>query len=227
MFNREVTILKRSTLIAPLIIIMFICAILRIFVDYQRWPTIVVAISIASWFLALADFCIAQSQALQDNVYEQIDASEIALGKAAKIKKYAQTRQKQTTIALRSVTEIQRYASMELKVQMIEKKVTRYCKNLRKAVKGNKLNCKIGTCLTVLGYLILLGFMFFAPNIESGSCDLDELAIWSFIIMLLGYFFGDLQVEQRAKQKSQSEEAISALDAMEAELRAEVINNAD
>ena len=218
---------KRITLISPLIIVMIMSAIQKHFMDYQRWPTIIVAISVASWFLALSDFCLNQTQALQTNVDEQLSASKLALRKATRIREYAQKRQIQQTIAEQAVDEIQRYVSIEQNVLSLKKNVSKYYRNLQKAVKGNKRNCVIGYILAALGYIFLVGRMFWGTNVEPGSIDLDELTIWSFIFTLLGYAFGDLQSEHRTKQKKDSEKAISALDALEEELKDEVANCAD
>lgn len=217
---------KYKWTLLPIIVFAFIYAVLISNGCCQQSPVVIAAISIASWFLTLADFCFSQTAALQENVDEQLSATESALIKVDNIRNLATERQKQLIIGIHATNDIQHYSAIETNIELQQKRIARYNKQLRNAVKGNVRNRRLGKALTVCGYVSLFAIILFVPEIQNGS-SLDALTVWSFFIVLLGYFFGSLQVEQRMRQKQQSEDAIAALNTMEANLESEVRHNAD
>lgn len=218
---------KTRWVLLPLIVIIFIYAILVSNGCCQQSPVVIVAFSVSSWFLTIADFCLSQTASLQDNVDDQLSATEAALRKVDNIRNLVLMRQKQLITQMRSADEMRHYSNIEIELALQEKKITRYYKQLQRAVKGNVRNRRLGGFLSACGYISLVTIIWFAPDVESGSGNLDVLTIWAFFLVLLGYFLGSLQAEQKMRQKQQSEEAILALDAMEANLQAEVIHNAN
>ena len=216
---------KYKWTLLPIISFAFIYAILISNGCCQRSSVVIAAISIASWFLTLADFCFSQTAALQENVDEQLSATETALIKVDNIRNLALNRQKQLIVGLHA-DDIQHYSAIEANIELQKKKIMRYNKQLQNAVRGNVRNRRLGKALTACGYVSLFAIILFIPDIKNGS-SLDALTVWAFFVVLLGYFLGSLQEEQRMRQKQQSEDAIAALNTMEANLKSEVKYNAD
>lgn len=187
----------------------------------------IVAISIASWFLALGDFCVSQSSVLQEEVFMQLSATEAASQKIVRIGELAIDRQKQVILNMGEDDQLEYYAELEANLRVQEREIANKNKQLQNAAKGNNRNKKIGKALRNFGYVTFILIIVFARDIDAENSGLDILTVWAFFIMLLGYFMGSLLLNQKDRQRKESEDALSALDTMEAELEAEVIHNAN
>lgn len=190
-------------------------------------PIIIAAISISSWFLTIADFGISQTLALQEEVVDQLNATNDAAKTIARIGRYVIERQIQLTQNSYEKDELKKYLDLETELKQQERKIARKNKQLLNATKGNEINIKLGKGLRIAGCAVLILTIIFSRCINAGNINLDVLTVWAFLLMLVGYLFSSMMVNQKKKQSKESREALSALDAMEAKLEAEVINNAD
>lgn len=219
--------IKNHKALLLFILIVFIYATIVSLGWFEPIPIIIVAISISSWFLTLGDFCISQTLALQEEVVDQLSATNDAAQKIASIGRYVIDRQIQLTQNGYEEDELKKYLDLETRLKHQERKIARKNRQLLNAIRGNKINIKLGKGLRIAGYAVLILTFIFSQCINASDINLDALTVWAFFIMLVGYLFSSMMVNQKKRQTKESREALSALDAMEAKLEVEVINNAD
>lgn len=229
---------RNNYLMLSFIILIAVCAFAKSLWDYPMWHTVVAAITVASWFFAIADLCLCQSNLQLKLTNEQLNLTESSLDEVEMIKKAVNIRIKQVkekknqetdnSSSLKLYTtqdELNYLISVEEDVKEIEKDLQSYYENLIKGQKGSKTNHFIGSSLSVLGFLVFFIIIIFRPLQEFQNSGLDELTVWSFFVILLTqYLEGSLQ-EHKNKKKQEGEKVFSALDALRKNFESEVIHN--
>ena len=210
--------LKNHKTLLSFILIVFIYATIVSTGLCEPKPVIIAAISISSWFLTIADFCISQTLALQDEVIDQLSATNDAAKKIISIGRYVIERKMQLTLNNPENVEIKKYLDLETELKYQERQIARKNRQLQNAIKGNKINIKLGNGLKISGYAVLILTVLFSRCINANNINLDALTVWAFFIMLVGYLFSSMMVNQKKRQAKESSEALSALEAMEAKL---------
>lgn len=210
----------RKWILIPLLAIVFFCAILKTFCDYPRWPINVVAISISSYFLSLADFLLPATVDLKKDVDELMPEIRIMLVKSNRIEKCIKGYQEQSVLNLTGKDNILFLQKTRFTIRRTIRFFKRKKKQLINAQKQNNINFILGYCLTILGYAALIYFMAFGPTIENGACNLEELSVWSFFFLLFGKLLGPLQDIQRVRSKKRSTRCLKWLDLVEYDLKA-------
>ena len=205
-------ICARKWILIPLLAIIFFCVTCREICDYPRWPINVVAISISSWLLSLADFLLPLTFDLEKEVNEQLPGIRKILAKSTRIEKCIKGCQNQAVLNSADKDDILFLHKTKLKIRKTIRFYSGKKKQLINAHKQNNKNLIYGFCLTMLGYAALIYFMAFGPTIENGACNLDELAVWSFFFLLLGKLLGPLQEIQRVRQNKKIIRCIRWLD---------------
>ena len=217
----------RKWILIPLLAIVFCCAILKAFCDYPRWPINVVAISISSYYLSLADFLLPLTFNLEKEADEQMPGIRKILEKSTRIEKCIKGCQEQAIWALAGKDDILFLQKTRFKIR----RTIRFyrCKKTQKinAHKQNNKNLIFGYCLTILGYAVLIYLMAFGPTIENGACNLEELSVWSFFFLLLGKLLGPLQDILRVRSKKKITRCLKWLDLVEYDLKARGFDYAD
>ena len=217
----------RKWILIPLLAIVFFCAILKTFCDYPRWPINVVAISISSYFLSLADFLLPVTFDLKKDIDEQIPGIRKILEESIRIEKCIKGHQAQAILNLAGKNDILFLQKTRFKIRRTIRFSRRKEKQLINAQKQNKINFVFGYCLTFAGYAALIYLMAFGPTIENGACNLEELSVWSFFFLLFGKLLGPLQDIQRVRRNKKITRCLKWLDFVEHNLKARGFDYAD
>ena len=210
----------RKWILIPLLANIFVCAICKAFCDYPRWAINVVAISISSWALSLADFLLPVTFDLKKDVDEQMPGIRKILEKSIRIEKCIKGHQEQAILNLAGKDDILFLQKIRFRIRRTIRFSRRKKKQLINAQKQNNINFILGYCLTFLGYAALIYLMAFGPTIENGACNLDELSVWSFFFLLFGKLLGPLQDIQRERRNKKITRCLKWLDFVEHNLKA-------
>lgn len=215
----------RKWILTPLLAIIFFCVTYKEICDYPRWPINVVAISISSWLLSLADFLLPLTFDLEKEVNEQMPGIRKILAKSIRIEKCIIKCQTQPFLNSPDKDNVLFLQKTRIKIRKTIRFYSGRKKQQINAHKQNNKNLIFGSCLTMLGYAALIYFMAFGPTIEDGACNLDKLSVWAFFL-LLGKLLGPLQDIQRVRLNKKIIRCLRWLDFVEDNLKTRGFNYA-
>lgn len=228
---------RNNLLMLSFIVLMAVCAIVKSFWDYPMWPTIVAAITMASWVFAFADLFLSQASAISKIADEQLDGADVSLHEVKRIKKAIEIRIEQigekakgkessSAPSLYTTEDELSHLNSSLKsVSEMESDLQAYTSSLRSGKKHSKTLCRAGCVLTVAGFLSFFVIVIFKAMQEKPVGDTDSLTVWAFCIILLTQYLENWLEEIRLQKTEQMRNCVKGFDALRKSYEDEVMHN--
>lgn len=205
---------RNKTLMLSYIIILFISASVRVFVDFQMWPILVAATTTSSAFISVVDFCtmivenhhitarafLSHSEVDKSNIRKMIMSIEDTLRKKAF-----------SPMEIKAHTEegcIEYYTTA---LENIKKELQQYLE-IENVMKRHERNAntfeKVSTAISVIGFLAFFSILLFEPVSLFVVSHQDVFTVSSFGIILLTQYLRD-SFSEKSKLLQQDTDNIS------------------
>lgn len=202
---------RNNLLMGAYIAFVFLCFIIRAFVEYPMWNAIVAAVTFSSAFFAYADFFFGYSKSLSDTcdiADEFIGVTKKRLN--AETKSFEEINRQMDSIP----KEKYDFSEMRETILPIQNKhdemevwIEGYATDIQEKRNKAKNNKFIADILTFLGFLVFLCILVFLPITDAVVDAQDILSVLGFAVILLSNLNGAIQEEKLEKDKIESQSA--------------------
>lgn len=202
---------RNNLLMGAYIAFVFLCFIIRAFVEYPMWNAIVAAVTFSSAFFAYADFFFGYSKSLSDTC----DIADEFIG-VTKKRLNAETKSfEEINSQMDSIPEEKfDFSEMRETILPIQNKhdemevwIEGYVADIQDKRKKAKNNKFIADMLTFLGFLVFLCILVFLPITDAVVDAQDVLSVLAFAVILLSNLNGAIQEEKLEKDRIESQGA--------------------
>ena len=161
-------------------IFIFLSVIVKSYWDYPMWPTIVAAVTVASFFFSFADLTGVQGKAMHKLSEDTLDGIECSLFEISRIKPILSK-----LIECTAEDEKSHYSSSRSSIEILEKDYLRVQSIMKKDIRIS-LGLKVASItFTILGFLLLFSIMTFESFSNWFINRQDTMTVIAFGCILL------------------------------------------
>lgn len=222
---------KNSIFLLAFVIFVFVCLIVKCFWDYSMWPTIVAAITVASWLFAFSDMFLVSHKTMCKTIALYEDYPEASYGMLARIKRavevrLTQIRGKEDSQSLHTKQdEIDYYSSVHETVIEMEALFQKDQKTVKK-LKGKTKRYKMyANMFSFLGFLVLLCIMTFEPVAQYFVQSQEAMTVGAFAIILATQYCEGTSEDAQQNLQESFKKNYDALDVLRKSFESEVNHN--
>lgn len=187
----------------------FLSVIVKSYCDYPMWPTIVSAVTVASFFFSFADLTGVKGRAMRNLSEETIDGIDCSLFEISKIKSTLSK-----LIECTSENEKAHYLTTKNNVDALENHYLRAQSIMKRDIKISS-GLKITSILfTMVGFLLLFSIMTFDSFANWFIGRQDIMTVMSFGCILLSQLLDTLIDDAREHWRNLVSNLNKALDAL-------------
>lgn len=202
---------RNNLLMGAYITFVFLCFIIRAFVEYPIWNAIVAAVTFSSAFFACSDFFFGYSKSLADTCDIADEFICVTIKKLnAETKSFAEINGQMDSIS-KEIFDFSEMREAIIPIQSKHDEMTSWIEGYanetqakRKKAKNNKF---IAELLTFFGFLVFLCILAFLPITDAVVEAQDILSVLAFAVILLSNLIGTIQTEKLEKDKIESQSA--------------------
>ena len=222
---------KNNLFLFSFIIFIFICLFVHNFWKYPLWPTVVAAITSASWLFAFADMFYSNHKFSRSIVENYADYPETSIESLERIKRAVDVRLSQLdefpeANPLRTKQdEVDYYSSVKAQVEILKNDFIQLNEKVTKEKKKSSSYKFLADIFSVLGFLILFCILVFEPIANFFVGMQDSMTVGSFGMILATQLCESIGEDTVLKIQDSIKKNSRALDALKKNFEDEVKYN--
>ena len=222
---------KNSIFLLAFIIFVFVCLVVKCFWDYPMWPTIVAAITVASWLFAFSDLFFSSHKSMCKTIVLYEDYPEASYAVLARIKRAVEVRLTQIRGQENSHSlhtkhdELDYYSSVHKAVIEMEALFQKDQETVEKLKGKTKRYTVYANIFSFLGFLILLCIITFEPVAQYFVQSQDYMTVGAFAVILATQYSEGFSENAQQRLQESFKKNFLALDALRKTFESEVTHN--